>query len=280
MSRNEELDLRARETELDKREKQIRKDIDAFNQEKEFYLKNRKEFEDFIKDREIFEKKQVQKVEEGLRTYETKKKELILETISKQLQEQQESLNKDYRKKLENIKERSDRLESNLKTQFDAQLEKWEQNFKGYEQQLTDILNEREQLDLDQQRLNAQKQALEKHMKQIEEEIRKENRNEIERLKKQKSDLHAQLDEKADETNALRQENRELDKKIDWQKDYDMDELEQDNRVLEQCKEDLLAANKDLRNRIQEWENEKNKLDPRDERIKELEKEKRELEGI
>nr|WP_240639987.1 hypothetical protein [Helicobacter pylori] len=264
MSRNEELELRARETELDKRvaeldkrEKQIRKDIDAFNQEKEFYLKNRKEFEDFIKDREIFEKKQVQKVEEGLRTYETKKKELILETISKQLQEQQESLNKDYRKKLENIKERSDRLESNLKTQFDAQLEKWEQNFKGYEQQLTDILNEREQLDLDQQRLNAQKQALEKHMKQIEEEIRKENRNEIERLKKQKSDLHAQLDEKADETNALRQENRELDKKIDWQKDYDMEELEQDNRVLEQCKEDLLAANKDLRNRIQEWENEK-----------------------
>ncbi len=176
MSRNEELELRARETELDKRvaeldkrEKQIRKDIDAFNQEKEFYLKNRKEFEDFIKDREIFEKKQVQKVEEGLRTYETKKKELILETISKQLQEQQESLNKDYRKKLENIKERSDRLESNLKTQFDAQLEKWEQNFKGYEQQLTDILNEREQLDLDQQRLNAQKQALENHMKQREE---------------------------------------------------------------------------------------------------------------
>ncbi|MGN8493029.1 hypothetical protein ACR9MT_04480 [Helicobacter pylori] len=50
--------------------------------------------------------------------------------------------------------------------------------------------------------------------------------------------------------------------------------------MLEQCKEDLLAANKDLRSRIQEWENEKNKLDPRDERIKELEKEKRELEGI
>ncbi len=168
MSRNEELELRARETELDKREKQLRKDIDAFNQEKEFYLKNRKEFEDFIKDREIFEKEQVQKVEEDLRTYETKKKELILETISKQLQEQQESLNKDYRKKLESIKERSDRLESNLKTQFDAQLEKWEQNFKGYEQQLTGILNEREQLDLDQQRLNAQKQALEKHMKQRE----------------------------------------------------------------------------------------------------------------
>lgn len=95
---------------------------------KKVYLKNRKEFEDFIKDREIFEKEQ---------------KELILETISKQLQERQESLNKDYRKKLENIKERSDRLESNLKTQFDAQLEKWEQNFKGYEQQLTDILEEK-----------------------------------------------------------------------------------------------------------------------------------------
>lgn len=274
MSRNEELELRARETELDKREKQLRKDIDAFNQEKEFYLKNRKEFEDFIKDREIFEKEQVQKVEEDLRTYETKKKELILETISKQLQEQQESLNKDYRKKLESIKERSDRLESNLKTQFDAQLEKWEQNFKGYEQQLTGILNEREQLDLDQQRLNAQKQALEKLMKQREEEIRKENRNEIERLKKEKNDLHAQLDEKADETNALRQKNRELKEKIDWQKDYDREKLERDNRDLEQCKEDLLAANKDLRNRIQEWENEKSKLDPRDERIEELEKEK------
>ncbi|WP_232259783.1 restriction endonuclease [Helicobacter pylori] len=287
MSGNEELESISRETELDKRvaeldkrEKQIRKDIDAFNQEKEFYLKNRKEFEDFIKDREIFEKKQVQKVEEGLRTYETKKKELILETISKQLQEQQESLNKDYRKKLENIKERSDRLESNLKTQFDAQLEKWEQNFKGYEQQLTDILNEREQLDLDQQRLNAQKQALEKLMKQREEEIRKENRNEVVRLEEQKSDLHAQLDEMANETSALRQENRELNKKIDWQKDYDMEKLERDNRDLEKCKEDLLAANKDLRNRIQEWENEKSKLDPRDERIEELEEEKRELEGI
>ncbi|MGL2359513.1 restriction endonuclease [Helicobacter pylori] len=205
---------------------------------------------------------------------------MFLETISKQLQEQQESLNKDYRKKLESIKERSDRLESNLKTQFDAQLEKWEQNFKGYEQQLTDILNEREQLDLDQQRLNAQKQALENHMKQREEEIKKENRNEIERLKKEKNDLHAQLDEKADETNALRQKNRELNKKIDWQKDYDREKLERDNRDLEQCKEDLLAANKDLRNRIQELENEKNKLDPRDERIKELEKEKGELEGI
>lgn len=131
--------------------------------------KNRKEFEDFIKDREVFKKEQVQKVKESLRTYEKERKELILETISKQLQEQQESLNKDYRKKLESIKERSDRLESDLKTQFDAQLEKWEQNFKGYEQQLTDILNEREQLDLDQQRLNAQKQALENHMKQREE---------------------------------------------------------------------------------------------------------------
>ncbi len=36
MSGNEELELRARETELDKREKQLRKDIDAFNQEKKF----------------------------------------------------------------------------------------------------------------------------------------------------------------------------------------------------------------------------------------------------
>ncbi|MFP6119011.1 restriction endonuclease [Helicobacter pylori] len=205
---------------------------------------------------------------------------MILETTDKQLQEQQESLNKDYKKKLESIKERSDRLENDLKMQFDAQLEKWEQNFKGYEQQLTDILNEREQLDLDQQRLNAQKQALEKLMKQREEEIRKENRNEVVRLEKQKSDLHAQLDEMANETSALRQKNRELKEKIDWQKDYDREKLERDNRDLEQCKEDLLAANKDLRNRIQEWENEKNKLDPRDERIKELEEEKRELEGI
>lgn len=92
--------------------------------------------------------------------------------------------------------------------------------------------------------------------------------------------MHAQLDEMADETNALRQKNRELNKKIDWQKDYDREKLERDNRDLEQCKEDLLAANENLRNRIQEWENEKNKLDPRDERIKELEEEKRELEGI
>ncbi len=133
MSRNEELEIRARETELDKRvaeldkrEKQLRKDIDAFNQEKEVYLKDQKEFEYFMEDREVFKKEQVQKVEEDLRTYETKKKELILETIGKQLQERQESLNKDYRKKLESIKERSDRLENNLKTQFDAQLEKWE----------------------------------------------------------------------------------------------------------------------------------------------------------
>ncbi|WP_232265040.1 restriction endonuclease [Helicobacter pylori] len=280
MSGNEELELRARETELDKREKQLRKDIDAFNQEKKVYLKNRKEFEDFIKDREVFKKEQVQKVKESLRTYEKEQKELILETTDKQLQEQQESLNKDYKKKLESIKERSDRLENDLKTQFDAQLEKWEQNFKGYEQQLTGILKEKALLDLDKQRLNAQKQALEKLMKQREEEIREENRKEIARLKKQKSDLHAQLDEMADETSTLRQKNRELNKKIDWQKDYDREKLERDNRELEQCKENLLATNKDLRNKIQELENEKNKLDPRDERIKELEKEKRELEEI
>ncbi len=36
MSGNEELESRARVAELDKREKQIRKDIDAFNQEKKF----------------------------------------------------------------------------------------------------------------------------------------------------------------------------------------------------------------------------------------------------
>ncbi|GAA7581921.1 hypothetical protein MMM150_04830 [Helicobacter pylori] len=205
---------------------------------------------------------------------------MILETTDKQLQERQESLNKDYKKKLESIKERSDRLENNLKTQFDAQLEKWEQNFKGYEQQLTDILEEKARLDLDKQRLNAKKQAFENQMKRREEEIKEENRNEIERLKKQKSDLHAQLDEMANETSALRQENRELNRKIDWQKDFDREKLEQDNRSLEKRKKELSATNENLKNRIQELENEKNKLDPRDERIKELEKEKRELERI
>ncbi|WP_238700238.1 restriction endonuclease [Helicobacter pylori] len=258
----------------------MKKNIDAFKQKKEVYLKNRKEFEDFIKDRDVFKKEQVQKVKESLRTYEKERKELILETTDKQLQERQESLNKDYKKKLESIKERSDRLENDLKTQFDAQLEKWEQNFKGYEQQLTGILEEKVRLDLDQQRLNAKKQAFENQMKRREEEIKEENRNEIERLKKQKSDLHAQLDEMANETSALRQENRELNRKIDWQKDFDREKLEQDNRSLEKRKKELSATNENLKNRIQELENEKNKLDPRDERIKELEKEKRELEGI
>ncbi|GAB0054087.1 hypothetical protein YGH029_14090 [Helicobacter pylori] len=117
-------------------------------------------------------------------------------------------------------------------------------------------------------------------MKQREEEIREENRNEVERLKKEKSDLHAQLDEMADETSALRQKNRELKEKIDWQKDFDREKLEQDNRSLEERKKELSATNEDLKKRIQEWENEKYKLDPRDERIKELEEEKRELEGI
>ncbi len=373
MSENEKLELEAkvaeldkraagldkRENQLNKRQKQFKTDIDAFNQEKEDYLKNQKEFEDFMEGKEVFKKEQVQKVKESLRTYEKEQKELILERIRKQLQDQQESLNKDYEKKLESIKGCSDRLENDLKTQFDAQLEKWGQNFKGYEQQLTGILNEKAQLDLDKERFNAQKQALEKEIKQREEEIREENRNEIERLKEEKNGLHRQLDEMADETNALRQKNRELNKKIDWQKDYDMEELEQDkqrlnfqkqafenhikqreeeirkenrnevarleeqksdlhaqldemademnalrqknrelkekidlqkdydrekleeyNRVLEQCKEDLLATNENLKNRIQELENEKNKLDPRDEKIKELEEEKRELEGI
>ncbi|WP_232726738.1 restriction endonuclease [Helicobacter pylori] len=117
-------------------------------------------------------------------------------------------------------------------------------------------------------------------MKRREEEIKEENRNEIERLKKQKSDLHAQLDEMANETSALRQENRELNRKIDWQKDFDREKLEQDNRSLEKRKKELSATNENLKNRIQELENEKNKPDPRDERIKELEEEKRELEGI
>ncbi len=294
MSENEKLELEAnvaeldkraagldeRENQLNKRQKQLKTDIDAFNQEKEVYLKNQKEFEDFMEDKEVFKKELYQKVKESLRTYEKEQKELILERIGKQLQDQQESLNKDYGKKLESIKEHSDRLENDLKTQFDAQLEKWEQNFKGYEQQLTGILNDKALLDLDKQHLNAQKQAFEKEMKQREEEIKKENRNEIERLNKDKNDLHRQLDEMADEMNALRQKNRELKEKIDWQKNFDREKLEQDNRVLEQCKEDLLSANENLKNRIQEWENEKNKLDPRDERIEELEEEKRELEGI
>ncbi len=294
MSGNEELELGAKAAELDERvaelderenrlneiQEQLRKKIDSFNQEKEAYLKNRKEFEDFMKDREVLEKELDQKIKESLRTYEKEQKELILERIGKQLQEQQESLNKDYGKKLESIKEHSDRLENDLKTQFDAQLEKWDQSFKGYEQQLTDILNDKAQLDLDKERFNAQKQAFEKEINRREEEIKEENRNEIERLNKDKNDLHRQLDGMADETSALRQKNRELNKKIDLQKDYDREKLEQDNRVLENCKKDLLATNEDLKNKIQELENEKNKLDPRDERIKELEEKNKELEGI
>ncbi len=253
MSENEELELEAkaaeldkraagldeRENQLNKRQKQLKTDIDAFNQEKEAYLKNRKEFEDFRKDREVLEKEQVQKIKESLRTYEKEQKELILETIGKQLQERQESLNKDYKKKLESIKERSDRLENDLKTQFDAQLEKWEQNFKGYEQQLTGILEEKARLDLDQQRLNAQKQGLENHIKRREEEIREENQKEIVRLNKEKNDLHRQLDEMANETSDLRQKNRELNKKIDWLKDYSMEELEQDKQRLNAQKQGL-----------------------------------------
>ncbi|WP_187852688.1 restriction endonuclease [Helicobacter pylori] len=294
MSENEELELETkvaeldkraaelneREKQLNKRQKQLKTDIDAFNQKKEVYLKNQKEFEDFMEDREVLEKELDQKVKENLRTYEKEQKELILERIRKQLQEQQESLNKDYGKKLENIKEHSDRLENDLKTQFDAQLERWEQNFKGYEQQLTGILNDKALLDLDKECFNAQKQAFEKKMKQREEEIKKENRNEIERLNKEKNGLHRQLDEMADETSDLRQKNRELREKIGFQKDYDMEKLEEYNRVLEKCKEDLLAANENLKNKILELESEKNKLDPRDERIKELEEKERELEGI
>ncbi|WP_229763502.1 McrB family protein [Helicobacter pylori] len=92
--------------------------------------------------------------------------------------------------------------------------------------------------------------------------------------------MHAQLDQMADKTNALIQKNRELNRKIDWQKDFDREKLEQDNRSLEKRKKELSATNENLKNRIQELENEKSKLDPRDERIEELEEEKRELEGI
>ncbi|GAA9948920.1 hypothetical protein VN0916_10710 [Helicobacter pylori] len=117
-------------------------------------------------------------------------------------------------------------------------------------------------------------------MKKREEEIGEENQKEIERLKEEKNSLYRQLDEMANETSTLRQKNIGLNKKIDWQKDYDREKLEQDNRDLEKCKEDLLATNGKLKIRIQELENEKNKLDPRDERIKELEEENKELEGI
>ncbi|WRB90747.1 hypothetical protein KVD94_04755 [Helicobacter pylori] len=101
MSENEELELEAKAAELDKRaarlderenwlnkrQKQLKTDIDAFNQEKEVYLKNQKEFEDFMEDREVLEKELDQKVKESLRTYEKEQKELILETIGKQLQD-------------------------------------------------------------------------------------------------------------------------------------------------------------------------------------------------
>ncbi len=282
MSENEKLELEAkvaeldkrsagldeRENQLNKRQKQLKTDIDAFNQEKEVYLKNQKEFEDFMEDKEVFKKEQVQKVKESLRTYEKEQKELILETIGKQLQDQQESLNKDYEKKLESIKGCSDRLENDLKTQFDAQLEKWERNFKGYEQQLTGILNDKALLDLDKQRFNAQKQGLENHIKQREEEIKKENRNEIERLKEEKNGLHRQLDEMADEMNALIQEIRELNKKIDWQKDYDMEELEQD-------KQRFNAQKQGLENHIKRREEEIKKENQNE--IERLNKEKNDL---
>ncbi|EMH25517.1 hypothetical protein HMPREF1451_00513 [Helicobacter pylori HP260BFii] len=49
------------------------------------------------------------------------------------------------------------------------------------------------------------------------------------------------------EMNALRRENRELNNKIDLQRDFDREKLEQDNRVLEQGKKELLATNEDLK---------------------------------
>ncbi|RKU91957.1 hypothetical protein DB721_08105 [Helicobacter pylori] len=66
-------------------------------------------------------------------------------------------------------------------------------------------------------------------------------------LKQKKNDLHAQLDKMTAEMNALRRENRELNNKIDLQRDFDREKLEQDNRVLEQGKKELLATNEDLK---------------------------------
>ncbi|WP_154595037.1 hypothetical protein [Helicobacter pylori] len=59
--------------------------------------------------------------------------------------------------------------------------------------------------------------------------------------------MHAQLDKMTAEMNALRRENRELNNKIDLQRDFDREKLEQDNRVLEQGKKELLATNEDLK---------------------------------
>ncbi|WP_195836081.1 hypothetical protein [Helicobacter pylori] len=64
-------------------------------------------------------------------------------------------------------------------------------------------------------------------MKKREEEIGEENQKEIERLKEEKNSLYRQLDEMANETSTLRQKNIDLNKKIDWQKDYDREKLEQ-----------------------------------------------------
>ncbi len=72
----------------------------------------------------------------------------------------------------------------------------------------------------------------------------------------------------ADEMNALRQKNRELNKKIDWQKDYDMEELEQDKQRLnfqkqafenhtKQREEEIREEN---RNEIERLKEEKNGL--------------------
>ncbi len=191
------------------------------------------------------------------------------EEIKKENQKEIERLNKDKNDLHRQLDEMAD--ETNALIQENRKLNKkidWQKDY-GMEE-----------LEQDKQRLNIQKQGLENHIKRREEEIRKENQNEIERLKEEKKDLHRQLDEMANETSDLRQKNRELKEKIDWQKNFDREKLEQDNELLEQCKEDLLAANENLKNRIQELENEKNKLDPRDERIKELEEKERELEGI
>ncbi len=196
--------------------------------------------------------------------------------LKEEMKQREEEIKKENRNEIERLNKDKNDLHRQLDEMRDLKQENRELNKKIDWQKDYDM----EELEQDKQRLNFQKQGLENHIKQREEEIKKENQKEIARLNKDKNDLHRQLDEMANETSALKQEIRELNKKIDWQKDYDREKLEQDNRDLEKCKEDLLFANENLKIRIQELENEKNKLDSRDERIKELEEEKRELEGI
>ncbi|WP_233707321.1 restriction endonuclease [Helicobacter cetorum] len=287
MSENKELELNERETKLNEIQKQLKINIDKFKQEKEgfqndkdAYLKDKQEFENFMQNKEVFKKELEQKVKESLLAYERKQKESILERVNKEIQEQQEYLNKDYKKKLESIQECSNKLENNLKTQFDTQLAQWEQSFSGYAKQLNEILQTKEQLKLEKQQFNAKKQAFENHMKQREEEIKKGKEREMERLKEENSGLNQQLDAIQREIRGLRQEKRELEAQIDLQSDFNREKLEQDKRLLEEHKNELFKDNEELKNKIQSLENEKNKLDPRDETIKELEEKLRGLENI